>query len=185
MARAVRKQDGMMVRAMAVQLVLRPVRLSDEPDVRAAHQTLQGEGYNFAVGLPGMRWPDYVAFLEAARCATELPAPWVPSTFLLAEVDGAVVGRTSIRHNLTDRLLLTGGHIGYAVLPAYRLRGYATEILRQSVVIAHSLDISPVLVTCDEGNEPSARTIERCGGTLENVVDNPEGGPPKRRYWID
>ena len=174
-----------MVLAMAAQLVLRPVRLSDEQDVLAAQRTLQAEGFNFAVGLSDMRWPDYVAFLEAAPSASELPAPWVPSTFLLAEVDGTVVGRTSIRHNLTDRLLLIGGHIGYAVLPPYRRRGYATEILRQSLVIAHSLGITPVLVTCDEGNEPSAQTIERCGGTLENIVDNPEGGPPKRRYWIE
>ncbi len=170
---------------MAVQLVLRPVRASDEQDVLAAQRTLQAEGFNFAVGLSGMRWTDYVAFLDAARCAGELPAPWVPSTFLLADVDGAIVGRTSIRHSLTDRLLRIGGHIGYAVLPPYRRRGYATEILRQSLVIAHSLDISPVLVTCEEGNEPSARTIERCGGTLENVVDNPDGGSPERRYWID
>ncbi len=174
-----------MVLAMAAQLVLRPVRVSDEQDVLAAQRTLQAESFNFAVGLSDMRWPDYVAFLEAAPCASELPAPWVPSTFLLAEADGTIVGRTSIRHNLTDRLLLIGGHIGYAVLPPYRRRGYTTEILLQSLVIAHSLGITPVLVTCDEGNEPSARTIERCGGTLENVVDNPEGGPPKRRYWIE
>jgi predicted acetyltransferase len=171
--------------AMATHLVLRPVRVSDEQAVLAAQRTLEAEGFNFAVGLADMRWPDYVAFLETARHASELPAPWVPSTFLLAEVDGTLVGRTSIRHHLTDRLLLIGGHIGYAVLPPYRRRGYATEILDQSLVIAHSLGITPVLVTCDEGNEPSARTIERCGGSLENVVDNPEGGPPKRRYWID
>ncbi|HEY3670794.1 MAG TPA: GNAT family N-acetyltransferase [Acidimicrobiia bacterium] len=170
---------------MAAPVVLRPVRVSDERDVLAAQRTLQAEGFVFAFRVSEMRWHDYVAFLEEAACAMELPAPWVPSTFLLAEVDSTIVGRTSIRHTLTDRLLLTGGHIGYAVLPDHRQRGYATEILRQSLVIAHSLGIAPVLVTCDEGNEPSARTIERCGGTLENVVDNPEGGPPKRRYWIE
>ena len=31
---------------------------------------------------------------------------------------------------------------------------------------------------------PQGCTIERCGGTLENVVENPEGGPRKCRYWI-
>jgi predicted acetyltransferase len=53
------------------------------------------------------------------------------------------------------------------------------------LVIAHSYDIAPVLVTCDEDNVASRRTIERCGGMLENVVENPDGGPKKRRYWIE
>ena len=54
----------------------------------------------------------------------------------------------------------------------------------RSLVIARSYDVGPVLVTCDEDNVPSARVIERCGGTMENVLDNPEGGPRKRRYRI-
>jgi predicted acetyltransferase len=103
---------------------------------------------------------------------------------LLAEVDHTVVGRTSVRHQLNDLLLAIGGHIGYAVLPGHRRRGYATEILRQSLLIAHTYDIARVLLTCDDDNVPSARTIERCGGVLENIVANPDGGPPKRRYWI-
>src|SRR4051795_4377832 len=151
---------------MAAPLILRPVRVSDERDVLDAQLTLQAEGFVFAFGLSDVRWPDYVTFLEEATCATQLPPPWVPSTFLLAEVESTIVGRTSIRHTLTDRLLLIGGHIGYAVLPDHRRRGYATEILRQSLVVARSLGIAPVLVTCDDGNEASARTIERCGGTL-------------------
>jgi predicted acetyltransferase len=36
-----------------------------------------------------------------------------------------------------------------------------------------------VLVTCEETNVASARTIESQGGLLEDVRDG------KRRYWID
>jgi predicted acetyltransferase len=170
---------------MAAHLTLRPVRLADEQAVLAAQRALLAEGFNFIVGHREEKpWAEYVAFLEEQRRASELPEPWVPATFLLAQVDGTIVGRTSIRHTLNDRLLGIGGHIGYGVLPEYRRRGYATEILRQSLVIARSYDISPVLVTCDEGNVPSARTIERCGGTMESIVENPEGGPRKLRYWI-
>jgi predicted acetyltransferase len=161
------------------------MRNSDEAAVLSAHQALLAEGFHFIIGHEdGVPWPEFVAAVDRQRRATELPPPWVPATFLLAVVEDTVVGRTSIRHTLNDHLLALGGHIGCAVLPEHRRRGYATEILRQSVVIARSYDVSPVLVTCDEDNIASARTIERCGGTLANVVANPDGGPPKRRYWI-
>ena len=62
--------------------------------------------------------------------------------------------------------------------------GYATEILRQSLIVARAVGIDRVLVTCDEGSVASARTIERCGGVLESVVAT-AGGPAKRHYWID
>ena len=95
-----------------------------------------------------------------------------------------LVGRTLIRHRLNDFLLAAGGHIGYAVLPAFRRRGLATAILTQSLIVARTYDIGRVLVTCDDGNDASARVITRCGGVLEDIVENPEGGPRKRRYWI-
>ena len=166
-------------------LRLRPVRLSDEPLVRSAHRELGVEDFDFAIGLrPDTSWSDYVEQLDLVRRATHLPEPWVPATFLLAFVGDELVGRTSIRHGLNDFLLAAGGHIGYAVLAQFRRRGFATEILTQSLVVARSYDVGSVLVTCDEDNEASARVITRCGGVLENIVDNPEGGPRKRRYWI-
>ncbi|SDP23140.1 Acetyltransferase (GNAT) domain-containing protein [Klenkia soli] len=106
------------------------------------------------------------------------------ATFLLAWVGTDLVGRTSVRHELDERLLRVGGHIGYGVLPDRRGRGYAAEMLRQGLVVARSEGVIAVLVDCDEGNAASARTIERWGGVLDTVVENPDGGPAKRRYWI-
>ena len=102
----------------------------------------------------------------------------------MADVAGQIVGRTSIRFELNDVLLREGGHIGYGVLPQHRRRGYATEILRQSLVIVRAEGVDRVLVTCDEDNVGSRTVIESCGGKLESVV-NAADGVPKRRYWID
>lgn len=168
-----------------LRLALRPVRLTDEHEVRAAHEQLLADDFEFAIGLGSeTSWSEYLEQLDRLRRSTELPGPWVPATFLVAVVEDRIVGRTSIRHRLNDFLHAIGGHIGYAVLPSCRGRGYATEILQQSLVIARSHDVQRVLVTCDEGNAASARVITRCGGVLENVVENPEGGPRKQRYWI-
>jgi predicted acetyltransferase len=113
-----------------------------------------------------------------------MPADRVPATFLVADVDGAIVGRVSIRHELNDHLTHFGGHIGYGVRPAHRRRGYATEILRQSLVIARAERVDRALVICDEENAASATVIERLGGTLENVRAGEDGTTPIARYWI-
>lgn len=104
--------------------------------------------------------------------------------FCLGDADD-IVGAIDIRHTLSDRLRSFGGHIGYGVRPAMRRRGYATAMLREGLAEARKLGIDRALVCCNLENEPSARTIERCGGVLENVVPVPGEDRMVKRYWID
>ena len=67
----------------------------------------------------------------------------------------------------------------------HRRHGYATEIFRQSIVIACAEGVERVLVTCDDDNVTSGRVIERCGGVFDPRSDSSDGGSPVRRYWID
>lgn len=102
----------------------------------------------------------------------------VANTVLWPILDSEVIGRVSIRHELTPALLEIGGHIGYIIRPKYRRQGHATELLRQSLAVSRELGINPVLVTCDETNTGSRQVIEANGGVLEDVRFG------KRRYWI-
>ena len=72
----------------------------------------------------------------------------------------------------------------FCVLPQHRRRGYATEILRQSLIVARAAGVGRVLVTCDQDNVGSRTVIESCGGVLDSVV-TPDGEPPVLRFWID
>jgi predicted acetyltransferase len=168
-----------------MDLRLRPLRPADEPAFRAAQDELLADGFMFGFIREGESFADHVARLERQRRGHDLGA-LVEATFLVAEVDGEIVGRTSIRHELNAYLAFRGGHIGYGVRPAFRRRGYATEVLRQSLVIVRSYGSEAALVTCDDDNIGSAAVIEACGGELERIVAGNEAGDGVafRRYWI-
>ncbi|GGQ54393.1 GNAT family N-acetyltransferase [Streptomyces asoensis] len=97
--------------------------------------------------------------------------------------DDSYLGAIDVRHYLNALLLDVGGHIGYSVRPSARRRGLATWALGAVLPRARALGLDRVLVTCDDDNTGSARSIERNGGVLEDV--RAAGSGLKRRYWID
>ena len=163
---------------------LRRLTLADEADTKAAVAEFEAEGGHWSYRYrPDLEWPVYVELVHGWEHGRDLPQGFVANADLVADVDGVVVGRASLRFELNDFLRTLGGHIGYAVRPQFRGRGYAKEILRQSVDLLRARDTSPVLVTCDDDNLASARVIESNGGVLESVVPG-VANVPKRRYWI-
>lgn len=164
-------------------LLLRPLSPTDEPVARQAHTELAGDGFELLLDLRDSEtWADYLARLDSLRCRENVPADRVPAAFLVVEVDGQLVGRVSVRYELNAYLARIGGHIGYGIRPASRRRGYATEVLRQSLELLRERGLDRVLVTCDDANVGSAAVIERCGGVL---TDRPEvDGVLRRHYWF-
>ncbi|MFJ5213759.1 GNAT family N-acetyltransferase [Streptomyces sp. NPDC088354] len=96
--------------------------------------------------------------------------------------DDRYLGAIDVRHYLNAFLLDVGGHIGYSIRPSARRRGLATWALGAVLPEARALGLDRVLVTCDDDNIGSARSIEHNGGVLEDV--RATGAGLKRRYWI-
>jgi predicted acetyltransferase len=118
------------------------------------------------------------AIQRVADPKTVLPPDLVHETVLWFVDGDEWLGRLSIRHTLNAALLELGGHIGYVVRPSARRKGYATQMLTQSLPFAAGLGIDPALVTCDNDNDASRKVIQAAGGELE---DERHG---KLRFWV-
>ena len=164
-------------------LRLRALRVDDEAAARAAHAELAREDFVFLLGLrDDDTWAGYLDRLAANAEGRDVPEGFVPATFLVAEVEGMLVGRISLRHELNDFLLREGGHVGYAVRPEHRGHAHARRMLAAGLDLLRERGVERVLVTCDDDNLASRRTIEACGGVLEDV--RYDSGSATRRYWI-
>ena len=108
-------------------------------------------------------FPGYIRRLNEANQSIGLKPGYVPTTALEHE----------------------GGHIGYAIRPSERQKGYGTCILALTLEKAGDLGLNRVLLTCDTDNIGSARIIERNGGQLASRGISNSSGKPISRYWID
>jgi len=156
----------------------------DESTLRHAHQELGLEGANFLLDAyeSFMNFETYIQRVNDSAKGTNLLAGRVQSTFLILEISGEIVGRVSIRHELNDWLATFGGHIGYAVRPAFRRKGYGKLLLREGLDVCARLDISQALLTCNESNVASRKVIESFGGEFINTI--PDGDQILRRYLV-
>ena len=103
--------------------------------------------------------------------------------------DGEFAGSIGLRWQpgTTDLPPTCLGHIGYAVVPWKRRRGYATAALAAMLPIAAAEGLPFVDITADLDNVASQRVIEANGGVLvEQFTKLPSaGGGQAVRYRVD
>ena len=150
------------------ELVLKRLTAQDGREIYDMLQEIPAEERGFQMSAHGMRYDEYQAWLAAQErnaAQTGLVDGWkVPQTMYWLYADGEPVGVVKLRHSLTDALRDAGGHIGYAIRPTARGRGYGTAICRLALREAFALGIESVLITVQSDNEASKAVCRRNGG---------------------
>lgn len=112
---------------------------------------------------------------------TNLPEGFVRENFYLCYENNVLIGVFSLKFELTDYLFKFGGHIGYAVRPSCRNKGYGNTILNEGLTIAKSYGFKEVLLVVDDDNIASEKIIIKNNGIyLNSIYDNNESVMVKR-----
>ncbi|MBE6750887.1 MAG: GNAT family N-acetyltransferase [Ruminococcaceae bacterium] len=88
-------------------------------------------------------------------------------------VDETVVGKISIRIGKNYHSYYNG-HIGYEIDKEYRGSNYAYKASKLVLQVAKAHEMSELILTCDESNIASYKTIEKLGAQLIEIVKPPK-----------
>lgn len=123
--------------------------------------------------------------LPSGQAVKRMPHAYFWLVSGIAGEEEHLIGRVSVRYELSDWLRRFGGHIGYAIRPAWRRQGYGRLGLQLALEHMREKGLDRVLLTCADTNVGSVRVIEGCGGVLQDRIPDPTRPDLlNRRYWI-
>ncbi len=109
----------------------------------------------------------YEKFLDIITTDITANLNGVNSTLFFFMEDEYILRAIQVRHHIEHpRLSLEWeghGHIGYGLRPSSRGKWLAKEMLRLGLLESKKLGIQSVVISADEDNPASWKTIERCG----------------------
>lgn len=154
-------------------MVIRGLRTGDEAAyAQYRRDFLQNDANNpYSAGVRQQLTEDETLADALARATANLmpDAEWrVPQVDYYFITDtGAVAGRVACRLAMNPQLAVSGGHVGYSVVPAFRGQGVAEHLLNYALALYRGREPF-VIISAYAGNAASRHIIERAGGILQD-----------------
>lgn len=168
------------------RLEIRQLGPEDEAAFLAGVESWAGEepDWHTFAWKEGMSHDEHLKILSDDFHGINLTGRKVPHTMLYGFLDGVIVGRCSVRHELNDHLRQVGGHLGYGVAPPFRSRGFAAQLFQAGRAHLRSLGVSEALMSCATNNHFSRKLIEKAGGLLLDKILDPSDQRPTLRFRV-
>jgi predicted acetyltransferase len=130
---------------------------------------------------------EYLTICKQYENPETVPEDLVPATqfLLIRQCDNRLVGMIQIRHCFNEYLEKYAGHIGYSIRPSERKKGYAKRMLKMALPFCKELGLQKVLISCNDTNIGSEKTIIANGGVYESTVTEPNTNRDLKRFWIE
>lgn len=158
-----------------MNIVLVKLSANDGDDIYQMLQEIPKDENGYLNSVNGKSFDEYREWLienNSLSKSEKIIDGWkVPSSTYWLYADGKPVGVGKIRHFLTDKLRDEGGHIGYAISPSERNKGFGTILLKQLLNEASKIGIMNVLLTIKNENAYSIKVALANGGIVEKRND--------------
>lgn len=126
-------------------------------------------------------WVSWVTSLEYLIFSKDEPNVVPAVQYILVDND-RIIGMFNLRLLLSGIFLEYGGHIGYAIRPSERRKGYAVKGLRLLLEECKKYGLDRVSITASTNNEASIKTIQKCGAIFKE--DFTYRNLPHKRFII-
>lgn len=128
------------------------------------------ERYPMPMDLDHSDFSALITKLKSFALGENLTMGLVPNSTLWLVQEDELCGVSNIRHELNQKLVNAGGHIGIGIRPLYRNRGLGKYLLGKTIEKAKMLGIYKVHIHCYAENIGSTKMIAACGGKLHSNV---------------
>ncbi len=154
-----------------MSLHLQRLSVVDGPEIYALVQSILTEDGGPACGISPEEFQPWLQRQHEISLGINIPEGRVPQTTYWLYNDNTPVGMCKLRTVLSPALAKRGGHIGYAIAPFARGRGYGKEQLRLILIEAKRQGMTRAMVTVRNHITASIRVALFNGGIIERVSE--------------